>query len=343
MGGPIDFLYLSQEEVMAAGGLDMATIMDVVESAFHAFAQGHARVPSKIVLDLPPGEKERGRINALAAYIGGNLEVAGIKWIPSFPRNPVEHGLPRANALIILNNSQTGMPLAVMDGTILSAMRTGAVGGIGAKYLARRDSETAALIGLGVQARTQALALKEVLPNLNEFRGWDPKKTALEAANDIMKLTGVRTTAVQTPKDAVVGADVIVTATVADEPIVKDAWVKEGTLFTHIGSYVEEEYDVVLHSNKIVVDDWEAVKHRKTPVLARMFKEGLVKDEGIYANLAEVVDGRKPGRENSRERIFFAPIGMAHEDIAVAYKIYQEAKRKGIGQTLRLWTEPIWT
>jgi len=343
MPKPVEFLYLSQEDVRAAGGLDMKMTLQAVERAFKLLNEGHVRIPHKIVLELPPGERERGRMNGLAAYIGGGWEVAGIKWTPSFPKNPYERDLPRANALIILNDTQTGMPLAVMDGTIISAMRTGATGGLGAKYLARKDSEIVGMIGLGVQARTQAMALKEVLPNLKEIRGYRrSKEKAVKDAREIEELTGIRTVAVDSARDAVVGADVVVTATMADEPIVKNAWMKEGSLFIHIGSYVEQEYDVVLNSDKIVVDDWEVVKHRKTPILARMYDEGLIKDEDIYANLDEIVAGKKPGRENDEERIFYAPIGMAHEDVAVASMVYERAKKEGMGQVLRLWTEPMW-
>jgi len=339
----VEFIYLSQEDVRAAGGLDMKMVIDVVERAFRLLNAGEVVLPHKIVMELPGGEREGGRMNGLAAYIGGDLQAAGIKWIPSIPSNPYKRGLPRANALNILNEPKTGMPLAVMDGTIISAMRTGAVGGIGAKYLACKDSEVAALIGTGVQARTQAMAFKEVLPNLKEIRGYRRAQEKLvKDMEEIKELTGIDTKAAANPRDAVDGADVIMTATMADEPIVKDAWVKKGSLFIHIGSYVEQEYAVVLHSDKIVADDWEIVKHRKTPVLARMYDEGLLKDEDVYANLDEIVAGKKPGRETDGERIFFAPIGMAHEDIAVMAEIYKRAKEKGIGQTLRLWTEPMW-
>jgi ornithine cyclodeaminase/alanine dehydrogenase-like protein (mu-crystallin family) len=109
-----------------------------------------------------------------------------------------------------------------------------------------------------------------------------------------------------------------------------------------MGSYIEEEYDVVLHANKIIADDWEIVKHRKTPVLARMYDEGKIKDSDIYANLDEIVAGKKKGRETDDERIFFSPIGMAHEDVAVASLIYEQAKKKGIGKKLQLWKEPLW-
>ena len=340
----IEFLYLSQEDVIAAGGLDMKMVVEGMERAFKLLNAGKVIIPNKIVMTLPPGEKERGRINGLAAYIGGDWEVAGIKWIPGFPNNPSRYKLPRANAFLILNDTNTGMPLVIMDGTLLSAMRTGAVGGgVGAKYLARKDSEVAAIIGMGVQARTQALALKTVLPKLKEIRGYDVwKDRGRLVAKDIEKMTGITTKFVDTPKEAVEGADVIDTVTVADEPIVKDAWVKKGNLFIHMGSYIEEEYDVVLHANKIIADDWEIVKHRKTPVLARMYDEGKIKDSDIYANLDEIVAGKKKGRETDDERIFFSPIGMAHEDVAVASLVYEQAKKKGIGKKLQLWNNPLW-
>ena len=340
----IEFLYLSQEDVIAAGGLDMKMVVEGMERAFKLLNAGKVIIPNKIVMTLPPGEKERGRINGLAAYIGGDWEVAGIKWIPGFPNNPSRYKLPRANAFLILNDTNTGMPLVIMDGTLLSAMRTGAIGGgVGAKYLARKDSEVAAIIGMGVQARTQALALKTVLPKLKEIRGFDVwKDRGRLVAKDIEKMIGITTKFVDTPKEAVEGADVIDTVTVADEPIVKDAWVKKGNLFIHMGSYIEEEYDVVLHANKIIVDDWEIVKHRKTPVLARMYDEGRIKDSDIYANLDEIVAGKKKGRETDDERIFFSPIGMAHEDVAVASLVYEQAKKKGIGKKLQLWNNPLW-
>ena len=339
----VEFIYLSQEDVIAAGGLDMKKSMGAIERAFKLLNEDKVIIPHKIVMVLPPSERERGRINGLVAYIGGDWEVAGIKWVPGFPKNPHERGLPRANALIILNDTHTGMPLSVMDGTILSAMRTGGVGGIGAKYLAREDSEIVAMIGMGVQARTQALALKEALPNLKEIFGYDiAKEKATKVANEIEEMIGIPTRIVDNPRKAVEGADVIDTVTLANEPIVKDKWIKDGSLFIHMGSYIEEEFEVVLHSNKIVVDDWEVVKHRKTPILAKMYDKGLVADKDIYANLDAIVAGKKPGREENGERIFFSPIGMAHEDVAVASMVYDRAKQEGIGQKLPLWTNPLW-
>ena len=154
----------------------------------------------------------------------------------------------------------------------------GLLEGSGRSILPRPDSESVAMIGLGVQARTQAMALKQELPNLKEILGFDiVKERGLKTVREIEENTGISAKFVDTAKDAVKDADVITTVTLADEPIVKDAWVKSGSLFIHVGSYVEEEYAVVLGSSKIVVDDWETVKHRKTPILARMYDEGVLK------------------------------------------------------------------
>jgi len=339
----IEFTFLTQEDVIASGGLDMKMAVEVVEESFLLVNQGKVVLPPKLVMELPPNERTRGRIIGLAGYIDANNQIVGIKWIPSFPANPITRNLPRANALVILNDTTTGMPLAIMDGTIISAIRTGAVAALGAKHLARNDSRTLSLIGLGVQSRTQAMGIATVLPNLKEIRGY--RRTQAKGQNvvdEIHELTGIPTTLAKSVKDAVEGTDIIDTATNADEQIVKDQWVSEGSLFIHIGSFVEEEYNVVLKSNKIVVDSWDAVKRRQTQILARMFNEGIIADNDIYASLDEIIAGKKIGRDTARERIFFSPMGMASGDIAIASKLFERARAKGIGQTLRLWDRPHW-
>lgn len=331
----IEFLYLTQADVQEAG-LTMALTLKIVEETFTLHAQGKINMPHKTVLDL--GERERGRINAMPSYVGGDYDVCGIKWISGFPQNPVKHRLPRGIGLLVVNDSWTGVPLAIMDATLISAMRTGAVTGVGAKYLANKNSEIVAVIGAGVQARTQLEALIPFLPSLKLVRVYDINLEASKTlATEMEQVLGVEFDVVEDPQSAVEGADVVVTITVADEPIVKNAWMKPGSLFVHVGSYQEEEEEVVTHSNKIVVDDWEAVLHRETPILAKMYLSGELSEEDIYSSLGEIVHGEKPGRESADERIFFAPIGMAMEDVAVALEIYRRAKEKGIGQSLPLF------
>ena len=335
----IEFLYLTQADVRAAG-LTMALTLDVVEKTFRLHEQGKINMPHKTVLDL--GERERGRVNAMPAYVGGEFDVCGIKWISGFPQNPSRHNLPRGIGLLIINDAWTGVPLAIMDATLISAMRTGAVTGVGAKYLARPDSQTVALIGAGVQARTQLEALRETLPELRLARVYDVRLEAAQVfAAEVRQKFPMEVVAVGTPQAAVEGADVIVTVTVADEPIVKDAWVKPGSLFAHVGSYQEEEEAVVTHSDMIVVDDWGAVLHRETPILAMMYLAGRLSEADIDANLGQIALGQKPGRRSPAQRIFFAPIGMGSEDVAVGSVIYQLAREKGIGRRLPLFGDSV--
>jgi ornithine cyclodeaminase len=294
-------------------------------------------LPYKTVLDL--GERERGRGNAMPAYVGGEYDVFGIKWIAGFPKNPIEHGLPRGTGLFILNDAWKGIPLAVMDCTLLSAMRTGAVTGVGAKYLARPDSRSVAMIGAGVQARTQLEALKIVLPQLEEVRAFDIRRETAEAfatdMNDRFGGEGPRIRAVNSPEEAVRQADIVVTVTVADEPIVKERWMKRGSFFSAVGSYQEEEFEVVTNSDKVVVDGIEHVLHRETPVIALMIEQGKIRREDIL-EMGAIVCGDQPGRTNPEERVFFSPIGMAIEDVCLCHRVYKLAQERGIGNRLGL-------
>jgi len=333
-----EFLYLSQQEVIATG-IGMERVLDVIESVLGLHASGGVNLPSKVILDL--GERERGRINAMPAYLGGEFEMCGMKWIAGFPKNPVKYGIPRAHALTILNDAETGVPLAVMDGTCISAMRTGAVTGVGAKYLARADSNIVGIIGCGVQARTQIMGLKAAVPSITKLKGFDVREdAALEFLRWAGENLGLRCEHAKSARQAVEGSDIVVTVTVADEPIVKDPWLKEGSFFAHVGSYQEEEEAVVYNSDKIVVDIWEEVLHRGTPLLARLFTEGKIDRSRIHANIGEIILGTKKGRESPLERIFFSPLGLGSEDIALATLVFREAKNKGIGTTLKLWDKP---
>jgi len=335
----VTFFYLSQEDVLKTK-VGMKEVIEEVETVLSLHDRNEVNLPSKIVLDL--GEKERGRINAMPAYLGGKYDVCGIKWISGFPGNPRKHGLPRASAFIILNDSWTGLPLVVMDGTYISAMRTGAVTGVGAKYLANKNSSVAGIIGCGVQAITQIMALKEVLPSIQEVKAYDiNNQAALQLKEKIEKEFSLSTQVVEKAQDAVEESDVIVTVTVADEPIVKEKWLKKGSFFAHVGSYQEEEEDVIIHSDKIVVDVWTEVLHRGTPLVAKLYNQGKIGDTNIYANIGEIINGRKVGRENPKERIFFSPMGLGSEDVAVAWRVYQQAREKSLGQKLSLWDRPI--
>src|SRR5512132_2638382 len=234
------FRYLSQEDVVAAGGLDMPAIVEVIERAFRVKAAGQVFMPPKVMItwaDEAGTEEKHGRIMAMPAYVGGDFDVAGLKWIPSVPDNPVRRGLPRANALVLLSDRETGLPLAVMDGTIVSAMRTGAVTGLAVRHLAVPGSHVACLIGAGVLAHTQLDALRIAMPDLAEVRVYDPRSercAAFCAAR--AEATGLDVRPVASAEEAVRGAAVVVPATMAVDPTFAPEWLDEGVTVVLVSS-----------------------------------------------------------------------------------------------------------
>lgn len=336
------FLYLSQKEVIECGGLDMAMVLDKVEEVLSLRDKGETSMPDKISLQWKDCDINT-RINAMPGFVGGNCNTGGIKWIGSKPENPSKHGLPRASALTILNDPETALPICVMDGTLISAMRTGAVTGVGARYLARKDSSTVALIGAGTQNHTQLKAVLTALPDIKEVRICDLSSEKIEEFIQYEKREnpGLVFKGTTEAREAVEGADIIVSATTTVKPIVKSEWVKEGAFISNVGNY-EYEYDVVRKSSKVLADNWQAVIHREHQTAAIMVLNGEIQRQDLYGELGEVINGKKPGRENDSEIIFFSPIGMGIEDVIVAKEIYDRSKSRGIGTWLTLWDEPYW-
>lgn len=339
----VEFLYLDQEAVLAADLLDMPRAMEVVGQGQALFAQGQVRHLHKVVLreaDTVESE-ERGRFNALFASIGGPVRAMGMKWIGSFPANRV-NGLPRASALIILNSPDTGMPIAVMDGTLISAMRTGAMTGLGAHYLAPQKTRKVGIIGAGVQSRTQILGLYTALPLVEEIALFSRNRLRAEAiADECRKLWGAPVRPAETIDKALADADVALTVTTAHEPLMFARQIKAGALTVQLAGH-ECEFALIQQCQKVVTDDWEVVKHRGITTSAIMHQQGLFHDADVYANLGDLILGRKPGRESDEERIHYAHIGMAVDDIALAWAVYRTACQRRLGMRLPLWRKPLW-
>ena len=339
----VEFLYLSQDDVIAAGGLNMSETVQAVETSFRLHACGETILPPKPVLRWggPETEETTGRIMAMPAYLGGDLRIAGIKWIPSRPGNPARYGLPRANALIILNDPDTLLPLAVMDGTIVSAMRTGAASGVAAKYLARPGAEILGMVGAGVQMHTQAMAMRAVLPNLKEGRVFDLEAAKAGAFAEKMSADlGLPIRAVGTAAEACREADVFITATISSFPYVQAGWYKPGVLHCEV-SFWDTPAEVLNTLDRIVCDDYEQVAHHAVDVAFRAVRDGYICRDQV-SNLGDIVIGKAPGRESSRHKILFNPIGLGIHDVCEAYRVYRAACAQGIGQMLPLWSEPHW-
>jgi 2,3-diaminopropionate biosynthesis protein SbnB len=330
-----EVLYLSKKDVVEAGGSDMKLAMKAVEHVLECHAAVDYVLPSKSVVRWGDGASEMvtGRINCMPGYVGGPYKMAGIKWIGSQPDN-VKRGLPRATAVVILNDAETKFPVAIMEGSVISAMRTGATQGVAAKYLSRRDSAKAGVIGAGVLSRAVLRSMVTARPSIREVFVYDLDKERAEGfARDMSGELGVGVTAVGSAEDAVRGLPIFSTATTTRTPIIKNEWVEKGSFYAQVGPY-EAEVEVLLKSDKLVVDNLEEVLHRGTSTLCAAVKGGLYNKNDVYAELKDIVVGKLPGRENESERIFFKSVGMGLMDIAFATEIFRNAQSKKLGQKL---------
>lgn len=330
----VSFTYLSQEDLLEAGCFDLRMAMETAEKAMLAFRDHQILFPEKIVQIFSQATQER--INCLPATLLDE-KICGVKWVSVFPHNPARHGVQNLSAIFVLSEIETGFPVAVMEGTLASNMRVAAMGAIAARHLARRDSEVIGFIGAGEQAKMHLLSMKVTRPGLKECRV--AAKTLVEEQEFIAELSplfpDMRFIAAETHgRAAMNGADILVTATSAQAPLLKAEWMKPGAFYSHIGGW-EDEYAVAQQCDKIVCDDWDTVTHR-TQTLSRMYAEGLLSANDIHADLHELVSGSKPGREADDERIYFNAVGLAYIDVAIGLAMYRRALSARAGRRLDL-------
>ncbi len=321
-----ELLYLSQAEVVAAG-LTMAEIIDLLEIAFREKGEGRVELPPKP--GIHPGDADNF-MHAMPAYIPA-MKSAGIKWVSGFPGNR-ERGLPYITGLLILNDPQTGIPLAVMDCEWITAMRTAAATAVAARRLARPESSVVGILGCGVQGRTHAEALKVLFP-LRRVMAYDVRPEAVRSfAEEVERRSEVEVVPAGDPRQAVSNCDMVVTS----GPILKvphatiqAGWWDEGTFASLV------DFDSFWHpaamkqASKFCTDDIPQMMHYK--------RIGYFQDiPPIYADLGELVAGKKAGRENAAERTIACNLGLALDDMAVAPTIHQRAIEKGLGTWLPL-------
>ncbi|MFQ5409324.1 MAG: ornithine cyclodeaminase [Anaerolineales bacterium] len=336
----VDFLFLSQEDVIASGGLDAAAYVETVEKSFSLIDKGEAMEPHPPMLMF--GGQAGRRVTMHPAYVGGDVETVGLKWTPANPDNPRTINMPRATAMDIINDPITGHPLAVMDGTIISAMRTGGVTAVGFKYLGNQDASVLGLLGTGVIARTQLMGLKEVMPNLQDVKVFDLFEDKAKAwAIEMSAALDVSVRSVGSAQECVEGSDVVVGCTTvsADQRYVQPEWLKPGVMYSNISDN-DATFEAILSCDKVVVD---GPRQFTIPVvMGLMADEGLIDFERIHGTIGEIINGKKPGRETPEEKIFYSCLGLGVHDTINARRIYDEAKRKGRGVPLQLWKEPHW-
>ncbi len=318
-------LYLSKADV-ASTGVTMKEIIDALLVAFREHGEGKVEMPPK------PGVHTRpdAFIHAMPAYIPA-LHSVGMKWVSGYPEN-FKRGLPYITGLMILNDDDTGIPLAVMDCTWITGMRTGAATAVAAKYLARPESASVGILGCGVQGRTNLEALKVLFP-ITRVVAYDVlPDAAARYAREARERFGVDVTIAKQPRDAVDGLDLVVTAgPILHKPhaTIKPGWLKEGA-FASLVDFDSYWDGAAMHeSSKFCTDDVPQLEHYRSIGYFQNIPP-------IYASVGELVAGIKRGRESARERTMTCNLGLAMDDMATAPIVYQRAVEQKIGTWLSL-------
>ncbi|MGB9673845.1 MAG: ornithine cyclodeaminase family protein [Anaerolineales bacterium] len=319
------FLYLSRQDVEKVA-LDIHTIIQLLENAFREKGYGRVEMPPKPGIHTQPD----AFIHAMPAYIP-SLHAAGVKWVSGYPQNP-QKGLPYISGLLILNDEESGIPIAVMDCTWITAYRTGAATAISAKYLARPDSEVVGIIACGVQGRTNLEALSTLFA-IKRVYAYDINAQAQEKYIQEMRqkfdfeIIGVRTL-----RDAVVQSDIVITSGPIlknPQPTIEKDWLPPGAFVSAMDFDSYWKGEALAQIDKLSTDDLAQWDYYRS---IGYFQNS----PRPYADLGEIVIGKKPAREKPTERTMAMNLGLAMDDIAVAPSIYRAAMALGIGTWLPL-------
>ena len=372
MDAKIDFLYLSEPDMIKAGVKDMKSCVDVMEDLLITLYKGdyvmgganHNSHGCMIMFpDDPqfpgmPKNADDRRFMAMPAYLGGSYQMAGMKWYGSNVENK-KVGLPRSILMMMLNDKDTGAPLALMSANLVSAYRTGGIPGVGAKYLARKDSRVVSIIGPGVMGKTSLAAFVSVCPNLDTVKIKGRSQRSLDAFTRFIReeLPQIKNIEIcDSVEEAVKDSDIIsFTKTVRDDvtslPYINGDWIKKGALVSMPSAARFD--DDFLAGCKLVVDNsklyeaWEEEypypTYPQVQIIGTKFTDlkhdGKIEAEDII-DITDIIEKRHPGRTSDDEIIVYSVGGMPVEDIAWGGTVYRNAVKLGIGIKLPLWDKP---
>ncbi|MGN1174358.1 MAG: tyramine oxidase subunit B [Roseburia sp.] len=373
MDTKIKFLYLSEPDMIKAGVKDMDSCVEAMEDLLLTLNKGDYVMGGKnhnshgCMVTFPdnpqfpgmPKNADDRRFMAMPAYLGGRYQMAGMKWYGSNIENK-EKGLPRSILMMMLNDKDTGAPLALMSANLLSSYRTGGIPGVGAKYLARKDAKTVAIIGPGVMGKTSLSAFVSVRPGIDTVKIKGRGKRSLDSFVKFVKEECPQIKNIEicdTIEDAVRDSDIIsFTTTVGNKesefPYIDESWVKKGALIS-MPSAARFEEDFIVKRCKKVVDNYKLYEaweeeypypsYDQLQIIGTKFTdlkhEGKIKREDIV-DIADIITGKCAGRENDDEIIIYSVGGMPVEDIAWGGTVYRNALKNGIGVELPLWDTP---
>ena len=369
----IKFLYLSEPDMIKAGVKNMDQCVEAMEDLLVTLNKGdyvmagvnHNSHGAQVIFpDDPqfegmPKNADDRRFMAMPAYLGGKYQMAGMKWYGSNCENKAS-GLPRSILMMMLNDKDTGAPLALMSANLVSCYRTGAIPGVGAKYLARKDSETVTIIGQGVMGRTCLLAFLSVCPKITTVKVKGRGQRSLHAFEEFVKKECPQIQQVivcDSMEEAVKDSDIICVTSTApvkeiDFPYIAEDWVKKGALIC-LPSAARFDDDFLINRCKKVVDNYKLYEawaeefpypsYEMVQIIGSKFTdylhEGRIQREDIV-DIADIINKKHPGRESDDEIIVYSVGGMPVEDIAWGGTVYRNALKEGIGVELPLWDQP---
>ena len=329
---PIEILFLSGRDVEELA-LTTDDVLSAVETSLRA--QGNGEVVLEPREHLVPDPSFDGHFNLLRAYVAP-LDVAGVKVVGDYVNN-WKRGLPSELALLTLYDPRTGVPRAIVDATEITERRTGAVTALGARYLARKDSRILGHIGARGTAFSNVMMLDHIF-DLDEIRVTSLRPASREAFGQTLEeRLGKPIRVVETWQEAVEGADIVVEATrlVEPEPLLMTDWIGAGTLTIPYGTMSALELSLTSVMDKVVVDDWGQCERGRFGALRPHVDAGLLTEDTLHCELAEIVVGEKAGRERDDERILFWHRGLATTDVAVGQLLYERALARRVGTLLR--------
>jgi ornithine cyclodeaminase len=331
-GGALWLRFLSGPDIDSLG-LSDADIVAAVEDAVRAHGDGRVVVEPR--MHLVPDNNGAGHFNVLRGHLG-RPGVSGIKVVGDFVANYAA-GLPSELGLLTLYDPGTGVPLAIMDATLITACRTGAMTAVGAKYLARPDSRVLGHVGARGTAFWNVVLL-DAMFNLDEIRVTSRRPESREAfARQLAEVTGTPVRVTATAAETFDGADIMVEASrlITPEPLLRTAAVVPGAFVVPYGTISAVELDLLDVMDKVVVDDWREAQSGQFGALRRHVDTGRLSAATLYAELGQIVTGQRPGRERDDERILFWHRGLAILDIAVGLAILRRAEQREAGTMLR--------
>jgi ornithine cyclodeaminase/alanine dehydrogenase-like protein (mu-crystallin family) len=331
MGVPESLLYLTEEDVRQT--LTVAEAVDLADKGIRADAAGRV-AGDKFYMAVG----DAGFIKPFSGYLSGE-ELAFVKTFSFFHGNPERYRRPATSSMVLLFDAETGLPVCLMEGEWVTALKTGASTAVTTAHLARPDSRQVAVFGAGTQGRMHLRALSHRF----KLGGAYVLDIRAEAANEYAAELGaelgipIEPVPLAERERAVRGSDIIFTVTTGNMPLVERDWLRPGAFVARLGSYQEIALDVILGADKVIVDNWRYVRPR-IPELIELAKDKRFGEGEIHAEWPDVVAGRKPGRESSNEVIVYIALGIWGEYAAILPAVYRAAREKGLGHLLTLST-----